>query len=527
MLVAVVVVGVAIAVGATSLVSVAAQSRTTSERARDRVLALAAAEVSVAEATARLASDPDYLRSAADGVDVGDPGLRGWVAGEDGSQRRHLVRTAADGMVEVIARGRAGAVERVVEVRLRPRTFADVHRFTDVEAFDPHVTPGATPTDCARHRWASPPRATSCPEARYGPSEVVGGRVHSNDVVVVAGTPRFRGRVSTAWLGSAGDPRSGTLWVAGDAAAAPEFRRGIHHDGLLPLPSVGAIETPPGGCDYHGPTLIRLNGTSMRVWSPGSAQPAPGAPATTAACGAGALGARVTVPLPASGVVRVHRRASGCTTHPLGLGSAEDFDGGYDCAAGDAFVWGTYDGRLTVIAADDAHLVWDVVAADDGPWSDDALGIIAGRGLVLRRPVTAPVRGSAPLGRNVAFAGPGIAPFGPFPLDAPNASAMTWESPRVEAHLMALGRSLRIQNPARGQRHTGVVRLRGSVAQRFRGPLELEVRSSSGSLIGVTGYPSDLAPRAAVTLVAPPAFPRLGDGSWVTISWRELPADGA
>lgn len=521
-LLAAVILGLALAAAATTAVGAAEHARRTSERTRDRVVALGAAEAAIAEATARLVADDAFAAAASAGRDVGDPALTDWVGLDGTAAYRYGVSVVGEETV-VRGRGRAGSAERVVEVALRPRGFADLHRFTDVEVIDPHVVPGTIVASCDRTRWAVPPREAGCPEAVYGPEGVLPGPLHTNDVLVVRGTPTFAGPVSTGWIGEQGDPALDPLWRGADASAQPDFRTPPRHHGLIALPaSVDSIALPEAGvCHYHGPTSIRLDGARMRVWSPGSEVQSPGSPPTTPECGQGGLAGRVTVDLPASGIVRVHAGVPGCLVHPLGLDRAEEHDGGYGCADGDALVWGTYAGRLTILAEHDVHLVWDVVAADPGRTSTDALGIVAGRSIVVRRPVTLPVRGSAPHGRNLPVAGPGIGPFGAFPLDSPTPEPSAWVSPRIEAHLLAIGRSVRIQNPSRGQRNTGVLTVRGSIGQRFRGPFELPIPGSTT----VTGYADRTLAHPGVLRRPPPAFPSLGDGTWVAVRWRELSPD--
>jgi hypothetical protein len=517
-LVAAVVLGMAIATATVGLVVATEQARATSERERDRSLALAAAEAGIAEATARLIADPEFASAAASGADLGDPALRRWVGLEGGTAYRYGI-VVSHGVVTVRARGRAGPIERAVEVDLRPRGLADVHRLVDVEVTDPHVVPGTVVAACDRPLWADPPRSSDCPHAVYAGPEVVAGSLHTNDVLLVSGAPHFESSVSTAWLGDDEEPGAATLWRAVGEDAGPTFRRSPRHHGRIDLPaSIGALDLPDDGvCHYHGPTLLRFAGTELRVWSPGSLDPAPGAPSTSTACGGGALGGRVTVAHPPSGVVRIHPGRGGCSAHPLGLDPVEEHDGGYGCASGDAFVWGHYEGRLSVVADGDVHLVWDVGPVDVGLTSTDVLGVIAGGSVIVRRPVSRPVRGSAPYGRNLVFAGPGIPPFGDHPLDAPTAVPTSWVAPAIEAHLVALGRSIRIQNPSRGQRNSGTLTVTGSLAQRYRGPFELPI---PGSTV-VSGYPSVLAPRAAPLRAAPPGFPTLGDGTWVQVGWRE------
>lgn len=515
------------AVAAAALTASAGTAVEHSLRVRDRAVALAAAEAGVEEVRARLAADPALAADLAAGAAVDGPTSPGWVAiGDTGASLRYATEVVGPGEVRVRADGRAGSgpgpARRRVEVLLRARTLADLHRFTDLEVLDPTVTPGASELECARYRFDPVARGAACREVLVGPTETVAGDLHTNDVLRIAGTPRFLGRVTTSWVGPDDDVTS-PRWQGLDAAAAPDFA-------LPPVtrPPVDLAapwpDLPADACRYAGPTLVRLLGDRMRVWSPLSV--AAGSEPPSAACGGpggGDLADRTEVALPPSGVVHVAAAGTACTLHPLGLSSTDDDSGGYGCAAGDVFVWGTYDGRLTIVADGDVHLVWDVVAADPGPGSDDALGLVAGRSVVLRRLVSAPLRPSAPYGRNLPSAGPGLAPFGAHPLDAPVATATVWQAPRIDAHLVARGRSFRIQNPFRGQQHTGVLALRGSVAQRYRGPLLGEILSSSGAVLARTGYPAVLAPRGAGLRAVPPAFPAVPWLGWTVLERREGP----
>lgn len=524
-LIAAVLLALTAVIAATTLTAAARGVTTVSTRARDRAVALAAAEAGVEEVRALLAVDPGLLEDLAAGGAVRTRST--WVPiGDAGAAFRYDVEAIGPQEVRVRSTGRAGPgsdrVQHHVDARLRARTLADLHRFTDLEVLDPTVTPGATELDCARYRYDDIPRAATCREVAVGPTETVEGDLHTNDVLRVVGAPRFLGRVTTSWVGPPNDP-DGPRWQAVDPSAAPDFA--LPPTTRPPLDLAAALpELPIDACRYHGPTLVRLLGDRMRVWSPQSVSG--GTVAPTAACGGpggGDLSGRTEVDLPPSGILHVAPAATPCTAHPLGLSSAEDDAGGYGCSAGDVFVWGTYDGALTIVADGDVHLVWDVLAEDRGPTSDDSLGLIAGRSIVVRRLVSAPQRPSAPYGRNLPIAGPGIAPFGAHPLDAPVPSPAIWQAPRIDAHLVARSRSFRIQNPFRGQQHTGVLELRGSVAQRYRGPILGEILSTSGAVLARTGYPADLAPRAVGPEVRPPRFPGHPSLGWMVLAWESGP----
>lgn len=238
------------------------------------------------------------------------------------------------------------------------------------------------------------------------------------------------------------------------------------------------------------------------------------------------LDAFVAIALPEQAVIEVVRdERPGCVGHPLGIPPGEDADRSWSCAAGDAFVWGRYAGRRTVLAEDDIQIVWDVEPGDAAAPAPlergDLLGLVAGDSVVLRRPVGRPNRRVAPLGPNLPVFGPGLPPFGAYPLDAPSEVPVTWDRPRIVAALAALRGSVTLQNPFLGQQHPGPLEIVGSVAARFPGVLAWEERTSTGTLIGETGYPAVLRYDRRLLLDAPPLLP-MTDGGGLRILHRDL-----
>lgn len=284
-------------------------------------------------------------------------------------------------------------------------------------------------------------------------------------------------------------------------------------------------------CRFRGPTSIRFDGSVIRVRSPRSV-PRPGemidvtAPIGCMGVDRSSLSGTVAIALPDDATVEVVRDGdAGCDTHPLGIGDDEDLDRGWSCTSGDAFVWGRYSGRRTILAEDDVQVVWDVEPGDASSAAPlergDLLGLVAGDSIVLRRLVGSPIRRIAPLGRNLPVAGPGLPPFGEFPLDAPTSVATTWEQPRIVAAMAALRGSVTIQNPRRGQSHAGLLEIVGSIAARFPGLLAWEERTSSGALVGASGYRVVLSYDRRLLDDAPPLLP-MTDAGGVRIIHREL-----
>lgn len=466
----------------------------------------------------------DLRRAGGDHRALGVDGLPGEVqvdrpAPSDGSEppRRATVRieAAATGGVHLRAGAAFGDVRATAEARLRPFLTSDLLWATEHGAVDPALIALAR-SACVRPT-GDPRRDPGCIDRPLGPW-VLGGPVHSDEALPFAAGTTFASHVSTAASGPTPDGAPLPLVPSDLAQAIASSPFGLQVRGPLRLPRTLAAlrdEAPPT-CRFRGPTLIRLDGSDVHVRSPRSA-PRPDEDASPDRA-IGCLGIDrttlvdgVNLTLPDTAIIEVVRddRAD-CVDHPLGIPLGEDSERGWWCASGDAFVWGRYEGRRSVRAEDHVQLVWDLEPVD--PLADDrgVLGLIAGDSIVLRRPVGRPIRRIAPFGRNVAFAGPGIAPFGDGPEDAPTSTPSTWEAPRITAALVALRGSVTIQNPFRGQEHTGPVRLEGSIVTRFPGVFAWDITNSRGSVVASTGYALELVDDPLLRRSPPPGMPVVG-----------------
>ena len=243
--------------------------------------------------------------------------------------------------------------------------------------------------------------------------------------------------------------------------------------------------------------------------------------------------ADAVVLVPPDPAVIVVRRdpAARCAVHPLGIPTDEDMIAAQRCGDGSAYVWGTTAGARTVVAEDDVQIVWDVGpdlgVADPATSDEGRVGLVAGGSVVLRHPVGPPLRVVAPFGTDLAFAGPGIPPFGAFPADAPTPVASRWESPRITAALVALGGSVRVQNPDAGTVSDVPIQVVGSVVQRFVGPTGWEHRDGTGAVQGRSGRTLRVVHDAGLGRRPPPGLPRLGDGRLRVVDWEEVLPDGS
>jgi hypothetical protein len=409
--------------------------------------------------------------------------------------------------------------ERVA--RVRPRTTSDYLRLTAFEVVDP-VLFQRPRSSCAAPR-GDVLRAQDCVEVVLTDG-VLDGPVHSNDVLEVGDGVVVTSMLTTSTLARDGEgvvaPSLSPSSSANVLTAAPF---GLHHEPSIELPlststiSMGTTIT----CRFRGPTLIRLDGPVVRVTSPRSVE-RPGDDAS----GPGAIGCMgvdrqllahpTPILLPGRAVIEVVRdRQSDCVHHPLGIASGEDDVREWWCTGGDAFVWGAYEGRRTVLAEDNIQVVWDLRprgGADEAHRSSDALGLVAGDSIVLRRPVGPTIRRVAPYGLNLLFAGPHIPPFGAYPADAPTSEATSWDAPTIVASLVALRGSVGVQNPLRGEQHPGPVRIEGSLATRFHGIFGWEDRTATGALRGAMGYSLELRYDRNLLDVTPPGMPLTAGG---------------
>lgn len=406
---------------------------------------------------------------------------------------------------------RVGSAAHSARARVRPFLTADHLLLLEHRVIDP-VLLGLGRSACTPP-VGDPRRSPSCRDATVGPG-TLDGPVHAEDGVAFDAATIVMSDVTSGLIVTRAD---GTVAASlgQDLDASPGPSRVGHRSGIALPRDIDAVRgSAPVTCRFRGPTVIRFDGATVRVRSPLSA-PHPGDGGGDAV---GCMGVDrdllddfTPIALPSDAVIEVVRAASSaCAAHPLGLG-VEDVDRPWACDAGTAFVWGRYRGRRTVLAEDHIQIVWDLEPGDAtqavARAGGDLLGLVAGDSVVLRRPVGRPIRGIAPLGTNVAFAGPDIPPFGGYPWDAPSATAVTWDRPQVVASLVALRGSVTVQNPLLGQPHAGPLVIEGSLAARFPGLFAWESRSSTGTLIGETGYDVVLRYDQRLTSDAPLLLP--------------------
>jgi len=335
---------------------------------------------------------------------------------------------AAEGTFRIRSTGRAaaGKRKRSVVATFRRRGFLDYLYFTNYETTDP-AWYGLTQND-ADVTWASTacpryyrdgrasqtyaPTGTRCTEIQFAPTDIVAGPLHTNDELLICGSPDF---------GRNTDDRI-------EASAPPQGWRGS------------------GNCSGNNPTFI---GT----WSPSSpilTLPPSGSSLRSVADPAYRLANRTTIVLngntmtingttyawPPNGVIYVSNGTCGAGYQPL-----DPYNDPVGC--GDVYVRGNYSQSLTIASEKDVIVNGDITRNG----TDALLGLIANNFVRVYHPVQN--RGSN---------------------NSCNNASGTMNNVRIDAAILSLQHSFTVDNYYCGN-PLGDLTVNGVIAQQFRGPV--------------------------------------------------------
>ena len=341
-------------------------SQNVSKRDQDWQSALSAAEAGLDNYQFHVNENANYIAySASNPPPDGNLAFSQYVAipgGNTSGQYRYradVSKVGVDGTITVTSTGKVGAMKRTVQSIVRRRSFLDYLYFTDYETQDPAsytgnpYTASQAQNACAHHYYDG--RNSNCNDIQFISADTLNGPVHSNDAILMCGSPDFKSTVSTSWN------TNGTRYRSGCGGTHPDFANPGDPQYIAPLsmpPSNSALETETttgaGGCLYTGPTRIKLlSSGKMTVKSPFSKQTNNSSTCPT--------NGTTQTSLPTNGVIYVQNVPStrsdpnytkNCPyhvngqAHPLGLPIANDITD-YGCRDGDVFIEGTLKGQLT------------------------------------------------------------------------------------------------------------------------------------------------------------------------------------
>lgn len=497
--------------------SLAVNSLGTSRRDQDWNAALAAAEAGLDDYLYRLNRDSEYWQyNASNPAPDSNTAFAAWtdVPGSSDGEFRYAVdtsRMASEGIIQLISSGKVRGVVRTVETLLRRRNFLDYLYFTEYETRDPAsytgypFSPEEAQNNCAHHYYDNPGRHENCSDIHFITEDTINGPLHSNDALLLTGSPTFNGETSTSWDGtcptgtectpSANRHRgSGTPIVAfpGDPRFAPP---------LTMPPSNSAIKAKADaavggvGCLFTGPTRITLNSNgTMDVNSPLTKS-------SNCQTGNGR-------PLPTNGVIFVQSVPSvpsdpnytaNCPVgsgNPLGYPVSGDLNTSqYGCFDGDVFLSGTLKGQLT-IAAQDSIIITGNTTYQGGTTGTDLLGLVADNYVEIYHPV-----------RCDSWQWWGCS-------SSTNLSG-SLTNPTVHAAMLTVKHSFRVQTYQYGAT-LGTLTVFGSIGQLYRGAV--------GTFSGggpVTGYNKAYTYDQKLRYTSPPQFLDPVASSWQIKTWAE------
>jgi len=493
--------------------------------------ALAAAEAGVDDYVSKLNRDSLYwmhgTATSYSGTSffdstAGNSAFTGWTAIPGSSSRgyfRYEINNSLynqRGVVKIRATGKVGTSTRTVEAQLRRGSFIDFLYFTDLETQDPALYSPSTSWKCDQYYYAG--RSSSCTQIQFASGDVIDGPAHSNDAMLMcvgtgtgvpAGTygPWFKGKVTTNYTPSSGssrwrqtcDTNSSHTPLFAVAPPAGPVKLDMPPSNSALKNEVDPIQTAPNpsGCLYTGPTKITLRADGkLDIVSPLTKSPHP-----VSGCAVG-----TGVALPANGVIYVRSApatadtygtagASKCPTdNGLGFPITNDYQAAYSCKAGDAFVSGTMNGRLT-IAAENNIIVTGMTRyayrVDTSQAQDDLLGLIATNNVEVYHPVQ--LSGTSTY-TNLA--------------GSPTANV------EIDAAILSVQHSFRVQNYQYGAQ-LGTLTVFGAIAQKYRG-----IVGQSGS--SGTGFLKNYIYDKRLQWDSPPKFLNPVQSAFAPTQWSEL-----
>ena len=467
-------------------------------------------------------------------------------------------RVNTEGTVMVTSTGRSKGVYRTIEVAVGKGGTTDFVYYTDFESADPanliSYPTGAPNNSCgksgnslAKYFWQG---RSSCTEITFINSDVLDGRVFSNDAILSSGA-QFEQSIESANTGCLAVTASTTTWnkcLRSGSTADFNGKQPKYSTALYLQDNSAEFATYPG-CHYYGATRIIFNAAgTMTVWSrdsnfPGAVYAVSSPEGVTPSCGTGSAlassgGATVSVPSdlviyvapspsserrqlyadeiggPAGEQLPLGTYAATHAVKPTALGREYTYDlnNGEPTrykGEGNLYVQGTLKGRVTVAAAQSVIVTGDLVLSDNGTGTD-MLGLVATNSVEVMHPRMVTVKSEKSgssfkwgSGSNEGEAGAGdYSSEGTWPKKIAPGGGI-----KIAGSIQTLQHSFFVQRYNKGP-NKGQLLVTGSIAQRWRGA----VGTGSGS--SMTGYSKLYQYDQRLKYSAPPYFPSWANSEW-------------
>lgn len=295
------------------------------------------------------------------------------------------------------------------------------------------------------------PLSTDCTQIQFAPGDKINGPLHTNDELLVCGSPTF-GRTSQDKVEVSAQP-PGWRGSGGCSNNNPNFNGTFTPDApilAMPPSNTQLKKIALSNYTFTGTTTITLSGKSMLV--------------TNTSMGL----SNASMALPSNGVVYVQNGTCGEGYRPL-----DPYNAPQGC--GDVYLEGTYSDDLTIAAEKDIIITGDIKRL-----ADMTLGLIANNFVRVYKPAS-----------NLDATGNQVT--------CTNASGVL-QNVQIDAAILALQHSFTVDNYFCGA-PLGDLTINGVIAQKFRGP----VGRGGGNGI-VNGYTKDYNYDDRLSLRQPPHF---------------------
>jgi hypothetical protein len=369
------------------------------------------------------------------------------------------------GSFRIRATGRSRGKKRSIIATFKRKAFLDYLYFTDYETLDPVVYQSSGPAQqalltaqCTQYRRAGRPEPP-CSKITFADADDLLGPFHTNDDILVCGSPQF-GRTPSDKI-EVSAPAPG--WRANGCTATPNFVGTYKASSpILAMPqSNNALKTVAASqYTFTGTTRITLNGATMQV--------------TNAAKGLN----NSSMPLPPNGVVYVQNGICG-----LGYNLYQDYNDPVGCA--DLWVQGNYSSSLTLASENDIIVNGNLTRS-----GNVTLGLIPNNFVRVYHPVT---------NRNG---------------NACTNAAGTPTNMRIDAAILSLAHSFIVDNYFCGA-PLGTLSVNGAIAQKFRGPV------GTGGTNIATGYAKAYSYDDRLKYINPPHFLSPVQAPWDLMRFTE------
>ncbi|MGH2926463.1 MAG: hypothetical protein ACRDK1_10900 [Solirubrobacterales bacterium] len=382
------------------------------------------------------------------------------------------------GSFRIRSTGYSGNEDVSIVATFKRASFLDYVYFTQLETSDP-VTYGSSSaiaganTQCTKTLAQGRMNATIpnsggqyCDVISFINGEAINGPLHTNDALVVCGTPTF-GRNSSDSIEVSSPPQgwysTGSVANSGSSCTGTPSFVGTYFTNapvLTPPPTNSQLATlaQQDGYDYTGQTTIAFNGANMTITNN----------STT-----------VTRPIPSDGVVYIANGSCSASYSPFTV----TYPTSSTC--GNVYVHGTYTAQVTIAAENDVIVDGNLcrsttASCGSSPSGNGMVGLIANNFVRVYHPFANETsKGNCNGGSN---------------------GSGSLSNLRIDAAILAISHSFIVDHYDCGST-LGTLTINGDVSQKFRGP----VGTFSGSSV-VSGYSKNYNYDDRLRYLEPPHF---------------------